>query len=57
MPRGKKLPKPKVTFREATKLKYASVKEAWDDFGPILARLIAKTMTRMEEAKKKKRAS
>lgn len=57
MPKGKQLPPPEIIVKQADELKFASQEEAFEVVGPILARMIAQTILRENEEKKRKSGS
>lgn len=55
MTRGKRLECPRIVVVQAEQLKHATREEAWAVVGPVLARILAQTITR-EKAEQEKKA-
>ena len=53
MPRGKRLPCPRIIVVHADQPKYASRDEAWAVAGPVLARILAQTILREQDERER----
>jgi hypothetical protein len=54
MPRGKRLPCPRIVVVRADRPKYASRDEAWAVACPVLARILAQIILREEDERERK---
>ncbi len=52
MARGKRLNCPKIIVRESAITKFATYAEAWENVGPVIARLLAGTISQCKKYKK-----
>jgi hypothetical protein len=57
MTRGKRLECPRIVVVQAEQPRHATREEAWAVVGPVLARILAQTITREKVVQKKKHSS